>query len=96
MAIEITVKDVSIHVGDLVKINQSILEDNKERASSFEGIVISIKGRGVNKMFTVRRIGTDGIGIEKIFPATSPTISKVTLKKKGSVRRAKLYYLRKK
>jgi len=56
--------------------------------------VIAIRGREENKMFTVRRIGTGGIGIERIFPLSSPWITKIEVKKKGDVRRAKLSYLR--
>lgn len=95
MAIQAKIKDTEFKVGDIVKVTQTFLEGDKERSSSFEGTVIAIKGRGINKMFTVRRIGVDGIGIEKIFPLYSPTISKISVKKKGKVRRAKLYYLRK-
>lgn len=95
MAIQAKIKDTEFKVGDRVKVTQTFLEGDKERSSSLEGTVIAIKGRGINKMFTVRRIGVDGIGIEKIFPLYSPTISKISVKKKGKVRRAKLYYLRK-
>jgi len=62
----------------------------------FQGVVIAIRGRGENKTFTVRRIGAAGVGIEKIFPLSSPLLTKIEIKKKGDVRRAKLYYLRKK
>lgn len=96
MTIEAKFKNMSFGIGDLVVVTQVTVEEGKERFSSFEGIVISFKGREENKMFTVRRIGADNVGIEKIFPLYSPTISKITVKKKGNVRRAKLYYLRKK
>jgi len=82
-------------VGDLVKVSQRILEQGKERTVTFQGMVIRIKGRGEGKTFTVRRIGAGKIGIERIFPLSSPTLSKVEVVKKGKVRRAKLYYLRK-
>ena len=62
----------------------------------FEGMVISLKGRGENKMFTVRKIATGGIGVERIIPVNSPWISKIEIKKKGDVRRAKLYFIRQK
>ena len=62
--------------------------------TKIEGIVLSIKGSGVNCMFTVRKIGSGAIGIERIFPIVSPWIKKFEVKKHGLVRRAKLYYLR--
>jgi len=95
MAIEAEIKGNLFKVGDWVKVTQTSFEGEKEKSTSFEGRVISIKGRGENKMFTVRRIGIDSIGVEKIFPLFSPTITKIILKKKANVRRAKLYYLRK-
>jgi len=94
MAVQAKIKDFTFKVGDTVRVLQTVKEGEKERTSSFEGVVISLKGRGINKMFTVRRIGVDGIGIERIFPLYSPTISKIVIKKKGKISRAKLYYLR--
>lgn len=96
MAIQARIKDILFNVGDTVRVVQTLQEEGKQRLIPFEGTVISIKGRGINKMFTVRRIGVDGIGIERIFPLYSPTISNIIVKKKGKTRRAKLYYLRKK
>jgi len=81
-------------VGDQVRVHQKIIEGEKERTSVFEGIVIAIRGRGENKTFTVRRIATGGIGVERIWPLNSPWITKIEVKKRGHVRRAKLYYLR--
>lgn len=95
MALQAEIKETIFKVGDWVNVTQTSFEGEKEKSVSFEGRVISIKGRGENKMFTVRKIARDGIGVEKIFPIFSPTISKMTIKKKGNVRRAKLYYLRK-
>lgn len=69
-------------------------EARKTRTQVFEGTVIAMKGEGPNKTFTIRRIGAGGIGVERIFPLLSPLIEKVEVKAKGSVRRAKLYYLR--
>lgn len=100
--------NITFHVGDTVDVHYKLIEKEKvsgkakkevkeevrERTQIFEGIVIKIKGEGENKSFTVRRIGSGRIGIERIFPLSSPWIKKVTVKKKGSVRRAKLYYLR--
>ena len=81
-------------VGDTIKLQYRIIEGEKTRLQPFQGIVISKKGEGVSKTFTVRRIGADKIGVERIFPLHSPNIEKLTVVKKGKVRRAKLYYLR--
>jgi large subunit ribosomal protein L19 len=103
-----TTKAVSFHVGDTVRIHYKLIEKEKisgktkrevkeetrERIQVFAGIVIAIKGAGVNTMFTVRNIGADAVGIERIFPLVSPWIRKIEIKKLGQVRRAKLYYLR--
>lgn len=82
--------------GDTVRILYKIIEGAKERVQPYEGIVISKKGSGISKTFTVRRIGADRIGVERIFPLFSPNIVKLEVKKTGKVRRAKLYYLREK
>lgn len=82
-------------VGDVVKVSHKISEEGKERTITFQGMVIRIKGRGEGKTFAVRRIGAGKIGIEMIFPLASPSLAKVEVVKKGKVRRAKLYYLRK-
>jgi large subunit ribosomal protein L19 len=86
----------SFQVGDTVRVLYRIREGEKVREQPFEGIVIGIKGSDVSKTFTVRRIGDHEIGIERIFPVNSPNISKLSVLKKGKVRRAKLYYLREK
>ncbi len=82
--------------GDTVRVYFKIIEGDKTRIQPYEGIVIAKKGKDVSKTFTVRRIGADGIGVERIFPLHSPNITKLEIKRKGKVRRAKLYYLRKK
>lgn len=87
--------ETTFSVGDTVIVSQKIIEGGKTRTQPFEGIVIAIKGRGENKTFTVRKIATGGIGVERIWPLNSPWITKIQVKKKGKVRRAKLYYLRK-
>ncbi|MBK9098322.1 MAG: 50S ribosomal protein L19 [bacterium] len=79
--------------GDHIKVYVSIVEGDKERIQPFEGDVISVRGNGLNKSFTVRKISS-GVGVERIFRFTSPKISKIEILKKGNVRRAKLYYLR--
>ncbi|MFH2000856.1 MAG: 50S ribosomal protein L19 [Planctomycetota bacterium] len=81
------------NVGDTVNVECIIREGTKERTQTFTGVVISIKGRGNRKNFTVRRI-VQGEGVEKIFPYHSPLVKDISLKKRGVVRRAKLYYLR--
>ena len=80
-------------IGDTVDVHFMIKEENKMRIQIFSGIVISKKGRSINQNFTVRRISY-GEGVERIFPAHSPLIDKIVVKKRGKVRRAKLYYLR--
>ena len=81
-------------VGDIVKVHTKVREGGKERVQVFQGIVLSIRGRGLNSTFTVRRISY-GEGVEKIFPVNSPNVEKVEVERAGKVRRAKLNYLRK-
>ncbi len=80
--------------GDRIKIWIIIREGEKEREQPFEGDVIRIRNRGIGSTFTVRKTSY-GIGVERIFPRHSPMISKIEVLRKGRVRRAKLYYLRK-
>ena len=80
-------------IGDRVEVHQKILDGQKERVQIFEGDVISRTNGGVRESFTVRRL-VQGEGVERIFPVHSPRIAKIVIKKAGSVRRAKLYYLR--
>lgn len=81
--------------GDIVKVHQKIQEGEKTRTQIFEGVVLGIKGRGENKMFTVRKLVGD-VAVERIFPISSPSIEKVVLKahSKKKITQAKLYYLR--
>ena len=81
-------------VGDTVKVFFKVIEGNKERIQAYEGIVIARKHGGLRETFTVRRISS-GIGVERTFPVHSPKIDKVEVLRRGRVRRAKLYYLRK-
>ena len=81
-------------VGDTIRVSYKIIEGDKVRTQPYQGIVIAVKGSGISKTFTVRKIGADGIGVERIFPLQSPNIEKIKLVKSGKVRRAKLYYLR--
>lgn len=80
-------------VGDTIAVETIIREGDKQRTQTFKGLVISIKGSGTRKMFTVRKISY-GVGVEKVFPLNSPNISKIEVLKSGKVRRSKLYYLR--
>lgn len=97
MAISLTIKDVNIHVGDIVRVHLRIKEGDKERIQVFEGLLIAIRGREAeNKTFTVRKMSTANVGVERIFPVVSPWIAKIEVKKTGVVRRAKLYYVREK
>lgn len=88
--------DIEFGVGDTIRVVTKIKEGDKARQQAFEGLVIGIKGRGNSKTFTVRRIGVQQIGIERIFPLASPSIEKIEIVRKGlrGVRRAKLYYTR--
>ncbi len=79
--------------GDTVSVSYKIREGDKERIQVFRGDVIQIKGTGVNKTFTVRKI-SNGVGVERVFPFNSPFIAEIHNLKKGAVRRARLYYLR--
>ena len=79
--------------GDTISVHLRVTEGDKERIQIFQGAVISIRGTGSNKTFMVRKISS-GVGVERIFPLHSPKIAKVEVKRRGKVRRAKLYYLR--
>ncbi|NPA10673.1 MAG: 50S ribosomal protein L19 [Epsilonproteobacteria bacterium] len=80
--------------GDTLKVAVKIKEGEKTRIQNFEGVVIAIKGSGTGKTFTVRKIGANNIGVERIFPLYSESIAGIEVVRKGKVRRAKLYYLR--
>ena len=80
--------------GDTVRVHYKIVEGDKHRIQPYEGIVLSKKGMGVSKTFTVRRISADNVAVERIFPQFSPNIAKLEVLKHGKARRAKLYYLR--
>ena len=108
MALFATIKNTIFHVGDTVSVHYRIIEkevvsgktkkekheQQKERIQAFEGMVLAIRGIKDNQSFLVRHLGTGNIGVERIFPVVSPWIKKVVVKKKGHVRRAKLYYMR--
>ncbi len=79
--------------GDTVVVQVKVVEGNRERLQAFEGVVIAKKNRGLNSSFTVRKM-SHGEGVERVFQTHSPSISNITVKRRGDVRRAKLYYLR--
>lgn len=79
--------------GDTVKVNVRIIEGNNERIQAFEGVCIARKNAGVRSSFTVRKI-SHGEGVERVFPTFSPRVDSVEVVRRGTVRRAKLYYLR--
>ena len=81
------------NVGDRIRVHVRVIEGDKERIQPFEGDVIAFKGSGANRTFTVRKISS-GVGVERIFPFSSPKVAKIEMVKQGKVRRAKLYYLR--
>jgi len=89
-----TYQDQQVSVGDTVAVTQEIVEGSKKRLQVFEGIVIATGGMTSGKTFTVRKIGTNNIGVEKIFPLNLPSIKDIKIKRRGDVRRAKLYFLR--
>jgi large subunit ribosomal protein L19 len=79
--------------GDTLNVHVRVIEGDKERIQQFQGVVIGRHGSGMSATFTVRKV-SDGVGVERIFPLHSPRIAKIEKLKEGSVRRAKLYYLR--
>ncbi len=83
----------AFNAGDTVVVQVKVKEGDKERVQAFEGIVIAKRNRGLNSAFTVRKI-SHGTGVERVFQTHSPMISEITVKRRGDVRRAKLYYLR--
>lgn len=82
------------NVGDSVRVHTKVVEGDKERIQVFSGVVIGKRGRGLEESFTVRRISY-GEGVERVFPVNSPRVDKIEVERQGSVRRAKLTYLRK-
>lgn len=80
--------------GDTVTVTYKIIEGNKEREQLFQGVVLQRKGTGYTQTFTVRKM-SHGVGVERIFPLMSPKITKLEVNKRGVVRRARLFYLRK-
>jgi large subunit ribosomal protein L19 len=79
--------------GDTVNVHVRVIEGDKERIQQYQGVVISIRGAGASRTFTVRKV-SNGVGVERIFPMYSPKIARVERVREGRVRRAKLFYLR--
>lgn len=79
--------------GDTVVVQVRVKEGTRERLQAYEGVVIARRNRGLNSSFTVRKV-SHGEGVERVFPLHSPTIADISVKRRGAVRRAKLYYLR--
>ena len=80
--------------GDSVKVAAKIKEGDKTRIQNFEGVCIAVRGEGAGKTFTVRKMGANNIGVERIFPIHSDSIDSIAVVRRGKVRRAKLYFLR--
>ena len=80
-------------VGDTVRVDVKIIEGKRERIQAFEGIVMARKGSGISETFTVRK-NSYGVGVERVFPVHSPKLAKITVIRRGKVRRAKLTFLR--
>ena len=81
-------------IGDTIRVHVRIREGDKERTQAFEGTVLARQGSGPNETFTVRRVA-QGIGVERVFPVSSPNVQQIVVTRRGKARRAKLYYLRK-
>ena len=91
---ELTSKAVpDFNPGDTVVVQVRVKEGNRERLQAYEGVVIAKRNRGANSSFTVRKI-SHGEGVERVFPTFSPTVAEIKVKRRGDVRRGKLYYLR--
>ena len=90
---KMTKDDPDFSPGDTVIVQVKVKEGNRERLQAFEGIVIAKRNRGLNSSFTVRKI-SHGEGVERVFQTYSPVVSEIKVKRRGDVRRAKLYYLR--
>ena len=96
MAIKFIHQDTEFHIGDTVKVNYKIKEKDKERLQAFDGLIMSINGRGENKNFLVVKNASDGVRVERIFPINSPWIDSIKKMRspKRTLHHAKLYFLR--
>ena len=94
--ISVNFKDKVLKIGDTVRVKNTIVEGDKTRIQTFEGMIIAFSGRGENQTFMVRKIGDRGVGVERIWPLNSRLIVDIEVKKNAlNVRRSKLYYIRK-
>ena len=84
----------AFEAGDTVRVHVRVVEGEKERIQLFEGVVIQRRGAGIHATFTVRKISTGGVGVERIFPLHTPRIAKIEVLRRGKVRRSKIFYLR--
>jgi len=84
----------AFRAGDTLRLAITIKEGEKSRVQKFEGVCIALRGEGTGRSFTVRKIAANGVGVERIFPLYSDSISEIQVLRRGRVRRAKLYYLR--
>jgi large subunit ribosomal protein L19 len=84
----------SFRAGDTLRLGVEIKEGDKKRVQGFEGVVIALKGEGISNTFTIRKIGANGVGVERIFPIYSESLKSIEVLRRGKVRRAKLNYLR--
>jgi large subunit ribosomal protein L19 len=88
-------KGTTLHTGQMVRVRSNIVEGAKSRIQAYEGMIIALRGRDVNRMMVVRRIGPGGIGVERTWPLNSPQIVDITVTREPKkVRRSKLYFLR--
>ncbi len=84
----------AFRAGDNLKLAVEIKEGDKKRIQNFEGLCIAIRGEGIGKTFIVRKIGANSVGVERIFPLYSDSLKKITVLRRGKVRRSKLFYIR--
>ncbi|OGK30174.1 hypothetical protein A3B02_00840 [Candidatus Roizmanbacteria bacterium RIFCSPLOWO2_01_FULL_42_14] len=94
MARSAELKGIRVTVGDTIKLQYAFMDNDKRKSQLFEGIILSIRGRGDNKMMTVRKVTRSNIGVERIFPLASPFIDSVEIAKATSSTRASLMYIR--
>ncbi|MGL5681651.1 MAG: 50S ribosomal protein L19 [Marinifilaceae bacterium] len=92
-AAEVAGEQTAFNTGDTISVHYRIVEGNKERVQVFRGVVIQIKGTGVTKTFTIRKM-SGNVGVERIIPINSPFIAKIEVNKRGKVRRSRIYYFR--
>lgn len=80
--------------GDTIRVHVRVVEGEKERIQVFEGVVLQRKGDGIHETFTVRKIASGGIGVERVFPIHTPRIAQIEVPRRGKIRQSKIYYMR--